>query len=93
MTEHIIFVVDTGQLNVSFTNTCFIKVHLQTQQLEKVKATTLVVRILKTDGVLGLYNGLSASICRQVPDTLFNIFSHFSHYLDNKGNYYAPMYV
>lgn len=43
-----------------------LKVHLQTQQLEKVKATTLVVRILKTDGVLGLYNGLSASICRQL---------------------------
>lgn len=43
-----------------------LKVHLQTQQLEKVKATTMVVRILKSDGILGLYNGLSASICRQL---------------------------
>lgn len=43
-----------------------VKVHLQTQQNETLKVTTLVGRIIKNDGILGIYNGLSASVCRQL---------------------------
>ncbi|XP_069125174.1 mitochondrial dicarboxylate carrier-like [Argopecten irradians] len=42
-----------------------IKVQLQTQQ-EKVKVPTLIGKIFKNDGILGFYNGLSASVCRQL---------------------------
>lgn len=47
-----------------------LKVQLQTQQGEKVKATTLVIRILKNDGITGLYNGLTASLLRQLTYSL-----------------------
>lgn len=47
-----------------------LKVQLQTQQGEKVKATTLVFRILKNDGIFGLYNGLTASLLRQLTYSL-----------------------
>lgn len=42
------------------------KVHLQTQQKEKVTLLQMGIRVVKSDGILGLYNGLSASILRQV---------------------------
>nr|KAG5710142.1 hypothetical protein BaRGS_006661 [Batillaria attramentaria] len=41
-------------------------VHLQTAQKEKVSLIQMGVRVVKNDGVLGLYNGLSASVLRQL---------------------------
>lgn len=42
-----------------------LKVHLQTQQEAKVGFLTMGVRVFKSEGVMGLYNGLSASLGRQ----------------------------
>lgn len=43
-----------------------IKVHLQTQQEGKVSVIGLTSNIVKTQGITSLYNGLSASLCRQL---------------------------
>lgn len=51
--------------DIYFTSKVILQVHLQTQQT-KVKVTTLIGRLYKSDGVLGFYNGLSASVTRQV---------------------------
>ncbi|XP_071796527.1 mitochondrial dicarboxylate carrier-like [Asterias amurensis] len=47
-----------------------IKVHLQTQQQVKYRASGMAVFIVRNKGVLALYNGLSASICRQMSYSL-----------------------
>lgn len=41
------------------------KVHLQTQQT-KIKVTVLIGRLYKSDGIMGFYNGISASLTRQL---------------------------
>ena len=41
--------------------------HLQTQQEVKLRMTGMALQVVRSDGVLALYNGLSASLCRQVP--------------------------
>ncbi|XP_071503866.1 mitochondrial dicarboxylate carrier-like [Diadema antillarum] len=43
-----------------------VKVHLQTQQQVKMNASGMAVHIVRNDGILALYNGLSASLCRQL---------------------------
>ncbi|VDN59800.1 unnamed protein product [Dracunculus medinensis] len=43
-----------------------LKVHLQTQQQGKVTVGQMVVKIFKSDGVRGFYNGISASLLRQL---------------------------
>lgn len=43
-----------------------LKVHLQTQQEGKLSIIRLTGHIIKEQGVLALYNGLSASLCRQL---------------------------
>ncbi|KAG8129157.1 putative Mitochondrial dicarboxylate carrier-like protein [Naja naja] len=46
-------------------------VHLQTQQEVKMRMTGMALRVIRNDGFLALYNGLSASLCRQtVRDSL-----------------------
>lgn len=40
--------------------------HLQTQQEVKLRMTGMALQVVRSDGVLALYNGLSASLCRQV---------------------------
>ncbi|CAB1344265.1 unnamed protein product, partial [Coregonus sp. 'balchen'] len=42
-----------------------IKVHLQTQQKGKMGMVSMAMQVVKNDGALALYNGLSASLCRQ----------------------------
>ncbi|GAB5581414.1 mitochondrial uncoupling protein 3 [Prionailurus iriomotensis] len=42
-----------------------LKVHLQTQQEVKLRMTGMALQVVRSDGVLALYNGLSASLCRQ----------------------------
>lgn len=41
--------------------------HLQTQQEVKLRMTGMALQVVRSDGILALYNGLSASLCRQVP--------------------------
>jgi dicarboxylate transporter 10 len=41
-------------------------VHLQTQQEGKLSILKLTFKIVKEDGVVALYNGLSASLLRQL---------------------------
>jgi dicarboxylate transporter 10 len=43
-----------------------LKVHLQTQQFGKLTIIGMGIKIVKNDGILGLYNGLSASLVRQL---------------------------
>lgn len=43
-----------------------LKVHLQTQQEGKLSLLRLTVKIVREQGVLALYNGLSASLLRQL---------------------------
>lgn len=43
-----------------------LKVHLQTQQEGKTSVVKATGHIIKTQGVFALYNGLSASLCRQL---------------------------
>uniref|UniRef100_A0A1A8JRT9 Mitochondrial dicarboxylate carrier n=2 Tax=Nothobranchius TaxID=28779 RepID=A0A1A8JRT9_NOTKU len=47
-----------------------IKVHLQTQQEVKMRMVGMAVHVVRNDGVLALYNGLSASLCRQMSYSL-----------------------
>lgn len=42
------------------------QVHLQTQQEVKMRMVGMAMHVVKNDGVLALYSGLSASLCRQV---------------------------
>uniref|UniRef100_A0A8C0G8Q5 Solute carrier family 25 member 10 n=1 Tax=Chelonoidis abingdonii TaxID=106734 RepID=A0A8C0G8Q5_CHEAB len=46
------------------------QVHLQTQQEVKMRMTGMALRVIRTDGFLALYNGLSASLCRQMTYSL-----------------------
>ncbi|CAH8618284.1 unnamed protein product [Heterobilharzia americana] len=43
-----------------------IKVHLQTQQRKEFGMLDMGIRVCKQDGILALYNGLSASVLRQL---------------------------
>ncbi|KOX68997.1 Mitochondrial dicarboxylate carrier [Melipona quadrifasciata] len=43
-----------------------LKVHLQTQQEGKISITRLTTSIIRNQGILALYNGLSASLLRQL---------------------------
>lgn len=47
-----------------------LKVHLQTQQETSLRMTGMAVRVVRSDGFLALYNGLSASLCRQMTYSL-----------------------
>ncbi|KAL7989518.1 hypothetical protein Chor_012184 [Crotalus horridus] len=47
-----------------------LKVHLQTQQEVKLRMTGMALRVIRNDGFLALYNGLSASLCRQMTYSL-----------------------
>jgi len=42
------------------------QVHLQTQQKGKIGLIKMGIKVVKSDGIFGLYNGLTASLLRQV---------------------------
>ncbi|ESO05963.1 hypothetical protein HELRODRAFT_184909 [Helobdella robusta] len=47
-----------------------LKVHLQTQQKGKVGLLEMGVKVVRSDGIFGLYNGLTASLLRQLTYSL-----------------------
>lgn len=44
----------------------YFQVHLQTQQEVRVRMIGMAVNVVRREGYLALYSGLSASLCRQV---------------------------
>ncbi|EFB24237.1 hypothetical protein PANDA_000707, partial [Ailuropoda melanoleuca] len=46
------------------------QVHLQTQQEVKLRMTGMALQVVRSNGILALYNGLSASLCRQMTYSL-----------------------
>lgn len=49
------------------------QVHLQTQQLVEKRFVTMAASILKNHGLLAFYNGLTASLTRQVSVVLSSV--------------------
>ncbi|KAJ8254090.1 hypothetical protein COCON_G00207020 [Conger conger] len=47
-----------------------LKVHLQTQQEVRMRMTGMMMHVVHREGVLALYSGLSASLCRQMTYSL-----------------------
>ena len=43
-----------------------VQVHLQTQQRANLSLVRMGIMVFKSDGITGLYNGLTASLLRQV---------------------------
>ncbi|CAN0358038.1 mitochondrial dicarboxylate carrier [Lethenteron reissneri] len=64
-----------------------IKVHLQTQQEVRMRMSSMAVHVVRTQGVLALYNGLSASLCRQLTYSLarFAIYERAREFVGRDG--------
>ncbi|XP_054707607.1 mitochondrial dicarboxylate carrier-like [Uloborus diversus] len=64
-----------------------LKVHLQTQQVEKVGIVKNTANIIKKQGVLALYNGLTAALLRQLTysTTRFGIYETVKQYTVKPG--------
>ncbi|XP_019744658.1 mitochondrial dicarboxylate carrier isoform X1 [Hippocampus comes] len=71
-----------------------LKVHLQTQQEVKKRMFGMAVHVVKNNGVLALYNGLSASLCRQMSYSLtrFAIYETVRDVIGNKSQGPMPFY-
>ncbi|XP_051851337.1 mitochondrial dicarboxylate carrier-like [Antechinus flavipes] len=71
-----------------------LKVHLQTQQKIEMKMTGMALKVVRTDGFLALYNGISASICRQMTYSLtrFAIYESFRDKLTAGSHGPIPFY-
>ncbi|KAM9770615.1 mitochondrial dicarboxylate carrier isoform 1-T1 [Menidia menidia] len=71
-----------------------LKVHLQTQQEVKKRMVGMAIHVVKNDGVLALYNGLSASLCRQMSYSLtrFAIYETVRDMMGSKSQGPMPFY-
>ncbi|XP_034543947.1 mitochondrial dicarboxylate carrier [Notolabrus celidotus] len=71
-----------------------LKVHLQTQQEVKKRMLGMAISVVKSDGVLALYNGLSASLCRQMSYSLtrFAIYETVRDMMGSKSQGPMPFY-
>uniref|UniRef100_A0A8C3USD7 Mitochondrial dicarboxylate carrier n=1 Tax=Catharus ustulatus TaxID=91951 RepID=A0A8C3USD7_CATUS len=71
-----------------------LKVHLQTQQEVKMRMTGMAMHVIRTDGFLALYNGLSASLCRQMTYSLtrFGIYETAKKHLSQGSQGPPPFY-
>ncbi|XP_061534758.1 mitochondrial dicarboxylate carrier isoform X1 [Phycodurus eques] len=71
-----------------------LKVHLQTQQEVKKRMFGMAVHVVNNNGVLALYNGLSASLCRQMSYSLtrFAIYETVRDVIGNKSQGPMPFY-
>ncbi|NXF24396.1 DIC protein, partial [Rhodinocichla rosea] len=58
-----------------------------TQQEVKMRMTGMAMHVIRTDGFLALYNGLSASLCRQMTYSLtrFGIYETAKNRMSNQG--------
>lgn len=70
-----------------------LKVHLQTQQKVEQRLVSMAVHVVRTQGVLALYNGLSASLTRQLTysTTRYGLYEVGSSRL-RKGDAPLPFY-
>jgi len=70
-----------------------LKVHLQTQQGRSIGLIQMGIKVVKSDGILGLYNGISASVLRQLTYSTarFAIYETAKKKL-NKNNHTSPFY-
>lgn len=70
-----------------------LKVHLQTHHGTNLKMTTLFVNVVRTDGFLALYNGVSAALLRQLTYSLtrFAIYDSVKSHL-RKNDHTIPFY-
>ncbi|CAH8869041.1 unnamed protein product [Trichobilharzia szidati] len=62
-----------------------IKVHLQTQQKKEFGMLKMGIRVCKQDGILALYNGISASVLRQLTYSMTR-FGMYETYKQSKGS-------
>ncbi|XP_076609194.1 mitochondrial dicarboxylate carrier isoform X1 [Chaetodon auriga] len=71
-----------------------IKVHLQTQQEVRLRMTGMAVNVVRREGFLALYSGLSASICRQMTYSLsrFAIYETVRDKLNRENKGLMPFY-
>ncbi|XP_041634259.1 mitochondrial dicarboxylate carrier [Cheilinus undulatus] len=71
-----------------------IKVHLQTQQEVRLRMIGMTVKVLRTGGVLALYSGLSASLCRQMTYSLtrFGIYETVRDKMNRENRAVIPFY-
>lgn len=53
-------------LSITYSFHSSYQVHLQTQQKATEGLVSMGIKVFKNEGFLGLYNGVSASILRQV---------------------------
>ncbi|NWY68219.1 DIC protein, partial [Erithacus rubecula] len=65
-----------------------------TQQEVKMRMTGMAMHVIRTDGFLALYNGLSASLCRQMTYSLtrFGIYESAKKHLGQGGQGPPPFY-
>ncbi|KAL5018771.1 hypothetical protein ScPMuIL_004493 [Solemya velum] len=71
-----------------------LKVHLQTQQGERISATRMAMKVIRSDGFFALYNGLTASVTRQLTYSLtrFGIYETVKKNLTDNGKVQMPFY-
>ncbi|XP_033500204.1 mitochondrial dicarboxylate carrier [Epinephelus lanceolatus] len=71
-----------------------IKVHLQTQQEVRVRMVGMAVNVVRREGFLALYSGLSASLCRQMTYSLsrFAIYETVRDEMNRKNKGGMPFY-
>ncbi|XP_033923420.1 mitochondrial dicarboxylate carrier isoform X2 [Melopsittacus undulatus] len=71
-----------------------LKVHLQTQQEVKMRMMGMAMHVIRNDGFLALYNGLSASLCRQMTYSLtrFGIYETAREHLGRGSQGPPPFY-
>ncbi|KAM4597947.1 mitochondrial dicarboxylate carrier [Polymixia lowei] len=71
-----------------------IKVHLQTQQEARMKMRGMTVSVVRREGYLALYSGLSASLCRQMTYSLsrFAIYETVRDMMSSKNKGLMPFY-
>lgn len=64
-----------------------LKVHLQTQTQGKIGLIQMGIKVFKSDGIFGLYNGLTASLLRQMTYSMtrFGIYETVKKELDKPG--------
>lgn len=71
-----------------------IKVHLQTQQEVRMRMVGMVVNVVRREGYLALYSGLSASLCRQMTYSLsrFAIYETVRDKMNRRNKGLMPFY-